>query len=72
MHHDDAFNAIETFYYTGGFHCVGSIRIRELLRSNEKYLEGPVLHGTKSFLIVGSNNTHPTQLDPTIGNDSVL
>ncbi len=44
---------------------------RDLLRSNEKYLEVPVPHGTKSFTIVGSNNVHPAQLDPTIGNDLV-
>ena len=44
---------------------------RDLLRSNKKYLEVPVPHGTKSFSIVESNNAHPIQLDPTIGNDLV-
>ena len=46
-------------------------KVRDLLRSNKKYLEVPVPHGTKSFLIVGSNNIHPAQLDSTIGNDLV-
>lgn len=43
------------------------IYTRDLLRSSKKYLVLLVLHSTKSFPIVGFNNTHPTQLDPTIG-----
>jgi hypothetical protein len=38
----------------------------------KKYLEVPVPHGTKSLPIVGSNNAHPAQLDPTIENVLVL
>jgi hypothetical protein len=44
---------------------------RDLLRSNKKYLEVPVPHGTKSFPIVGSNWIGWTLLDPTIINDLV-
>ena len=47
-------------YYTG-----------DLLQFNQKYLEVPVPHGNKSFPIVRSNNTYPTQLDPMITNDLV-
>uniref|UniRef100_J3NC13 Uncharacterized protein n=1 Tax=Oryza brachyantha TaxID=4533 RepID=J3NC13_ORYBR len=40
-------------------------------RSNKKYLEVPIPHDTKLFLIVGSNSAHLTQLDLMVRNNLV-
>lgn len=37
----------------------------------KKYLEVPESHGTKLLPIIGSNNSHPVQLNPKIENDLV-